>query len=399
MTTDLTPALAGIDLLALAEKDTKLKRVSTTNGGEWAGPCPFCGGRDRFRMWPGQGRFWCRQCEAQGDAISYIEKRDNLGFSDACKVLGGHQEAPTAPRVAKRSEKERSRPVLSETEAPSAAWQARGRQFAAYCQGQLWQDDKALGYLRDRGLCDDTIRDAGLGYNPKELRDSPDRWGLDGKPVWLPVGWVIPCESGGDLWYIKVRRPQDEPKYLTVKGGKLTVYGLDALVQAHYTDAIICEGEFDALLLRQHVGALCGVLALGSASKGLDMQAISELVAIRRVWLALDADQAGNKGTEKLLATSARMHPLPVPGGNDVTDAWRAGHDLVAWVVPSIGPKDRDRRLLRLKHWLDVLDEAAFGAGANERDPVLRVWLALLDGYNDLTRRQARCLSGGSGAS
>ena len=43
------------------------------SGGEWSSPCPACGGNDRCRIWPekneGRGRFWCRQCGAQGDGI------------------------------------------------------------------------------------------------------------------------------------------------------------------------------------------------------------------------------------------------------------------------------------------------------------------------------------------
>jgi hypothetical protein len=42
-------------------------------GTEWAGPCPSCGGTDRFRVWPGPpGRFWCRQCTWSGDAITLV---------------------------------------------------------------------------------------------------------------------------------------------------------------------------------------------------------------------------------------------------------------------------------------------------------------------------------------
>ena len=29
--------------------------------GEWAGPCPLCGGVDRCCAWPERGRWWCRQ--------------------------------------------------------------------------------------------------------------------------------------------------------------------------------------------------------------------------------------------------------------------------------------------------------------------------------------------------
>jgi phage/plasmid primase-like uncharacterized protein len=53
------------DMVQLAEgAGVALKKVASTNGGEWAGPCPGCGGSDRFRVWPvdrgGRGSFWCR---------------------------------------------------------------------------------------------------------------------------------------------------------------------------------------------------------------------------------------------------------------------------------------------------------------------------------------------------
>ncbi len=261
----------------------------------------------------------------------------------------------------------------------------------AYAQGQLWQENDALAYLAQRGLGDDIIRAAGLGYNPREMKSKVARWGVGGAYVWLPRGWIIPCESGGILWYVKIRRhpddlePDAKDKYRTVKGSRLTMYGLDTLAQTHYTDCIICEGEFDALLLRQHVGSLVGCVALGSASKGLDMQAVDQLVAIRRVWLALDTDKAGQDGARKLLAASARIHPLPVPGdNNDVTDAWKAGHDLVAWVVPAIGPKGKDRRLMWLRYDIEKLGDAA-----DADDDVWRVWQALLGEYNELRTHSA----------
>lgn len=51
------------------------RRVARTNGGEWAGPCPLCGGRDRLRVWPSPRdrapRAWCRQCKVSGDALAW----------------------------------------------------------------------------------------------------------------------------------------------------------------------------------------------------------------------------------------------------------------------------------------------------------------------------------------
>ena len=47
---DATRVKEKIDLLAIIQQDTQLKKVANTNGSEYAGPCPFCGGQDRFRV-------------------------------------------------------------------------------------------------------------------------------------------------------------------------------------------------------------------------------------------------------------------------------------------------------------------------------------------------------------
>ncbi|MBV9711108.1 MAG: hypothetical protein JO011_09365, partial [Ktedonobacteraceae bacterium] len=41
-----------MNLYELISQNTSLRRVASTHGGEYAGPCPFCGGTDRFRVWP-----------------------------------------------------------------------------------------------------------------------------------------------------------------------------------------------------------------------------------------------------------------------------------------------------------------------------------------------------------
>jgi rubrerythrin len=56
---------------------------------EYCGACPFCGGTDRFRVWPtvpGKvGRYWCRQCEASGDAIDLYRTMQGLDFFEAVR--------------------------------------------------------------------------------------------------------------------------------------------------------------------------------------------------------------------------------------------------------------------------------------------------------------------------
>ena len=62
---DVDRVKESVDLIGLIGQDTELKPKSSA-ATEHAGPCPWCGGRDRFVVWP--ARWWCRQCERQGDA-------------------------------------------------------------------------------------------------------------------------------------------------------------------------------------------------------------------------------------------------------------------------------------------------------------------------------------------
>jgi len=86
-----------MSLFTLCEEDVRLTCVSSTNGGEYAGPCPGCGGRDRFRVWPALGRFWCRQCNKKGDTITYLIEFRKVTFRVAAHLVGKQLGLPTSP--------------------------------------------------------------------------------------------------------------------------------------------------------------------------------------------------------------------------------------------------------------------------------------------------------------
>src|SRR3954467_10838503 len=91
-----------VDLLDLIGRDTRLKKIAGTRGGEYAGPCPSCGGDDRFRVQPAQGLWWCRSCRDHwSDAIDYVRWRSGCSFVEACHELG--VSLPDRPAPALRS--------------------------------------------------------------------------------------------------------------------------------------------------------------------------------------------------------------------------------------------------------------------------------------------------------
>lgn len=85
---------------------------------ELAGPCPACGGRDRFLVWPDRprgGAYLCRQCGARGDGIQFLRDFCRLSYADACRTLGlasGEGRQGTTGR-GRRSARKTSRPSWS----------------------------------------------------------------------------------------------------------------------------------------------------------------------------------------------------------------------------------------------------------------------------------------------
>jgi hypothetical protein len=129
-------------------------------------------------------------------------------------------------------------------------------------------------------------------------------------------------------------------KYTSVAGSRPNLYLADNLVG--HKVAVICEGEFDALLLAQEVGdpstgsgqALVGVVALGSAGnkkKAIDA-GLPFLLGVKRLLVATDNDEEGERAAVYLLERTRRARRLRVPQGNDVTDFWKVGGDLREWV-------------------------------------------------------------------
>lgn len=75
------------------------------------GPCPFCGGKDRFRFddKDGTGTFFCAQCRP-GDGVEFVMRKTGMGFKDAAakieSVIGGATvtAAPAQPDERRRRE-------------------------------------------------------------------------------------------------------------------------------------------------------------------------------------------------------------------------------------------------------------------------------------------------------
>jgi hypothetical protein len=79
-----------------------------------------------------------------------------------------------------------------------------------------------------------------------------------------------------------------------------------------------------------------GVATMGSASRDIPGRAVDFLLPLATIYAAYDDDDEGQKGLARLLSASERIESLFVPAGKDVTDFWRLGGDLRAWLRAAV---------------------------------------------------------------
>ena len=70
-------------------------KLNGQNKSERCGPCPKCGGEDRFAINTKKQVFNCRGCGERGDTIAFVQFLDDSDFAHACETLTG--EPPPKP--------------------------------------------------------------------------------------------------------------------------------------------------------------------------------------------------------------------------------------------------------------------------------------------------------------
>ena len=325
-----------MNLLDLLRQDgISPQKVSNTNGGEWAGPCPLCGGEDRFRVWESTDRYWCRGCGIAGDCIQYLRDCKGLSYPEACLALGKE------PTITPQSYSPTIRPPWTPKTAciPNEMWREKAGIFIDWTQKQLWTNAGAAirDSLYDRGLNDSVINSACLGWNPKDVYRGREEWGLPPeanakglpKKLWLPKGLVIPTIHEGDLVRLRIRRPKPKagPRYYFCPGGSPQPMWL-----GRGDTAVVVESELDGALVAQETPQDIFVVAVGSAMAKPDEGLHGALMNSGRILVALDADDAGAKASRWWLDTYPQAIRWPVPVEKDPGDAFKAGLSIRAWI-------------------------------------------------------------------
>lgn len=310
------------------------KKAGNTGGGEYHGPCPFCGGKDRFRINPnkdGGGRWGCRQCGKNGDAIGFLMQYDGLDFAAACDRLNLQLPESRLKREPPKPQPPVWASDLREDYAAfEPAWQAAAEAFCYDCAGALWDHwhGRAGQYLEGRGIDRNTAVSAFLGVNEHETRAT---WGS--KDIWLPRGIVIPWSIEQQFWNVRVRRPnadlrEGDDKYISPAGSiGLAMYRASHIIPGQ--TVIMTEGEFDALVLQRalnerrfdHVTAV----SIGSNTGARLVRWVTRLALAKRVVLAFDNDAAGSTAADWWMMALRGKVLRYQPTKKDITDMFLAG--------------------------------------------------------------------------
>lgn len=314
----LAEVLRRTDLAALIGAHVQLKK----SGKALRGLCPFH--QEKTASFTVEdGRWRCYGCNAYGDAIAFLQKKDGLSFLDATRQLA------SAAGVALPSRNERPAPVDPLTRALQLA-QEHFTASLASPDGALARD-----YLASRGLNAETVSRFGIGWAPGSWSSLSNRFAREGL---LPAGKALGLcvarkSSGGHYDFLRDRvtfplrapsgqllafagrllGPSDAPKFLCTPESprfrkSATLFGADVARSAFRLrrTAVLVEGYFDCAVLQQvgvaHTTALCGTALSPEHLELLRASGAEELI------LLLDGDAAG-------AAAVARLAPLLLPSG------------------------------------------------------------------------------------
>ena len=308
-----------IDLVELIDGFVPLKKA----GANFAACCPFHSEKSpSFTVSPTKQFYHCFGCGAHGTAISFLMEYSGLGFIDAIKDLAGRAGMQLPEQQGRQ---QTSSPKLSSlTEIMADA--------ARYYYEQLKRSEKAIGYLKERGVSGEVAQKFGIGYAPdgwQNLGTVFEDYTIEGLQQ---AGMVIKNEKGRlyDRFRDRIMFPimnqkgeiiafggrvlgEGEPKYLNSPETPLfekgrEVFGLPQARSAlrEKNTAIVVEGYMDVVALAQH-GIGNAVATLGTATTATHVQKL--LRQVDRIVYCFDGDSAGKKAAWRALENSLEALP------------------------------------------------------------------------------------------
>src|SRR5512146_575977 len=325
-----------LDIVDVIERYLPLKKA----GANYVACCPFHTEKSpSFTVSQTKQFYHCFGCGAHGTAIGFVMEHTGMGFVEAVEELA-KSIGVTVPKEASSIPQHKVAPDLYDL------MQTATR----YDREQLKKNQRAIDYLKGRGLSGEVAARFGIGYSPDDWQnlkaavpnyqdaslvetglviegDGGKRYDRFRDRIMFPIvnvrGQVIGC--GGRVL------DKGEPKYLNSpettlfeKGHEL--YGLfqaQKAIRAHQR-VIVVEGYMDVVALAQH-GVEYAVATLGTATTPFHVQKLLRLCD--QVVFCFDGDAAGRKAawralenTLPVVSDGKEARFLFLPDGEDPDD-------------------------------------------------------------------------------
>lgn len=290
-------------------------------GANFKARCPFHNEKTPSFHINTERQIWhCFGCNKGGDVFSFVQDIEGIDFPEALRILAGRAGVPLE-RLAPGQKREHSRRgVLLRANALARAFFGK----------QLWHSTagkRALEYLRERGMTDDTIRNWQIGWAPNDWQALNTFMRKEQFPAKDLTDAGLTSEKSGRL-YDRFRgrimfpindhngqtigfagrifgRPEGEkePKYINTPQTPLydkskVLFGLDkAKMAIREKDAcILVEGNTDAIMASQD-GAMHAVATSGTALTGEQLRMLGRYT--KNLQFCFDADVAGAAATRR----------------------------------------------------------------------------------------------------
>ena len=325
----ISDLLNRVDIVDVVGKHVKLKKA----GANYQGLCPFHQEKSpSFSVSPTKQFYHCFGCGAHGSAIGFMMEYSGQSYVDAIEDLA-RSVGLSVPR-----EERNVRDVIAQKQA-LAIGEVMTMASDWYSQ-QLKGSQRAIDYLKGRGLTGEIAKRYGLGYAPdgwQGLEAVFDSYSKDETAkLLIEAGLIIQGEgtdSQGkakrydrfrDRIMFPIRNPkgqviafggrildQGEPKYLNSPETPLfskgnTLYGLfeGRLAIRDQGYVLVCEGYMDVVALAQ-LGFANAVATLGTACTPFHVRTL--LRQTDRIIFSFDGDAAGQRAAQRALEACLPM--------------------------------------------------------------------------------------------
>jgi hypothetical protein len=204
-----------------------------------------------------------------------------------------------------------------------------------YCHDRLLEDDDKMSYLiEQRGLEAETIVHFKLGYNDGTLCEHLlSTWsesdlikaGLLSKNKYdiFSGGVIIPYIKFGQVVQLRARMFEGNAKYKGIGKMPIALFNLDTILEHPDGQAVIVEGEFDAMIMHQ-----MGFTCIGLPGAQNWKQEWAQYFNEHQVFLWLDQDTAGREGVKKIdNIRGVRIVEMDKYRDKDISDLHMMGRD------------------------------------------------------------------------